>query len=87
MATLSARLDKLESIATPEPSRLLVLGRTGKADSGVIGIHGGGPRLPGDVLRLPGETLEELQTRAAGMIKGPWPLLVHLMYSDDTPLN
>lgn len=43
--------------------------------------------LTDDVLRLAGETLEELQTRAAGMIKGPWPPLLGLMYANDTPLN
>ncbi len=84
---MRARLDKLETIATPEPSRLLCLGRYEKSDDDVIGLHCGGPRLPSDVLRLPGESLEELQTRAAGMIKGPGPLLVGLMYANDTPLN
>lgn len=87
MATLSARLEKLETIATPEPSRLLCLGRYDKSDDDVIGLHCGGPRLPSDVLRLPGETLEELQTRAAGMIRGPWSLLVGLMYANDTTLD
>ena len=88
MATLTTRVEKLESIETAAatPARLLCLGRYDKSDDDVIGLHGGAPRLPDDVPRLPGESLEELQTRAARMIKGPWPLLVGLMYLDDTPL-
>lgn len=75
MARLKQRLENLETIATPEAPPLLVLGRTGKADSDVIGIHGGGPGLPGEVPRLPGESLDALQARAAALVTGAGPLV------------
>ena len=38
MATLNARLQELETVATTCPLRLLFMGMAGKTDSEVIGI-------------------------------------------------
>lgn len=89
MATLTTRLEKLEGAQADAatPARLLIIARYDAPDDTVIGLRGGGPRLPDDVLRLPDETLKELQTRAAAMVKGPGPLLCGYVYADDTCLT
>ena len=84
MASLSARLAALERTAIPPPVALLFLGRTGKPDSDVIGIQSSGPRLPTDLQRLPGESLEAMKARAALLVTGPGPLLVMLRYACGT---
>ena len=84
--TLDARLLALESIESPDSSRLLILGRYEAQDSDVIGLRGGDARLPADVLRLPGETVETLHARAAAMVSGAGPLLLGVLYRDAAPL-
>ena len=80
--TLHRRLEKLESVNAPDVSRLLILGRYDTPYADVIGLRGGGPRLPDDVMRLPGETVAELHARAAALVTGPGPLLLGVLYAE-----
>ena len=75
MATLNARLERLELVANPKiPSLLLFLMRragtekTGEDDK-ITGIRADGSRLPA-LERLHGESVDELTQRAKGMITG-----------------
>lgn len=88
MATLTTRVEKLEGVqaAAATPARLLFLGRY-DCDDDVIGARESGPRLPNDVMRLAGESLDEFQIRVAAMVTGPHPLLVGLLYGHDTCLT
>lgn len=74
MATLTARLDKLETLANPKtPQLLLFLVRQAGTESGgddsITGIRGDGDRLPA-LQRQQGETVDALTDRARAMAGG-----------------
>ena len=74
MATLTALLDKLETIANPTaPQLLLCLLRQAGTESGgddsITGIRSDGDRLPA-LKRQHGETVDALTDRARAMITG-----------------
>lgn len=71
MATLSARLDKLEQAATPEDARIIWLSvctATRDAapmnDDDVMGVHSMGRK----VTRQPGETVADMKARAVRLV-------------------
>lgn len=71
MATLSARLEKLEQVATTENTRVIwltVCTATRDAapmnDDGVMGVHSMGRK----VTRKPGETVEAMKARAVRLV-------------------
>ena len=83
MATLTARLDKLETLANPKaPQLLLCLVRQAGTESGgddlITGIRGDGDRLPA-LQRQHGETVDALTDRARAMITGGGVVIVHYM--------
>lgn len=79
MATLNARLEKLELVANPKvPSLLLFLmRRAGTEKSGeddkISGIRADGSRPA--LTRLPGESVDGLTDRARRMIKGGFAVI------------
>ena len=81
-ALLLRRLEALESRTGPAAPRLILLGRVGRADGEVTGIRAAGARLPQDVHRLPGETLDGLEERALALVQGPGPLVAGLCYGE-----
>ena len=86
MATLTARLDKLETLANPKaPQLLLFLVRQAGAESGgddaITGIRADGDRLPA-LQRQHGETVEAMTERARAMITGGGVVVVHYMRDD-----
>ena len=81
MATLTARLDKLETLANPiAPLLLLFLvrqaGTESDGDDSITGIRGDGDRLPA-LQRQQGETVEALTDRARALITGGGVVVVH----------
>ena len=83
MATLTARLDKLETLANPiAPLLLLFLvrqaGTESDGDDSITGIRGDGDRLPA-LQRQQGESVDDLTERARGMITGGGVVFVHYM--------
>jgi len=82
MARLSARLAKLEQVATPEAPRVIWLSvspatrdATPKPDSDVIGCHSMGRR----VSRLAGESIETMKARAMDLM--PTAVLWFMAYA------
>ena len=81
MATLTARLDKLETLASPKAPQLFIFiaRRTGTETTGedsIIGIHADGDRLPA-LQRQHGETVDALTDRARLLIRGGGVVVVH----------
>jgi hypothetical protein len=80
MKPLTARLDRLEELASPKtPSLLLFLRRQAGTESGdelITGIRADGDRLPA-LQRQQGESVNELTDRARTMITGGGVVIVH----------
>ena len=90
MATLTARLDKLETLANPKaPQLLLFLVRQAGTESGgddlITGIHADGDRLPA-LQRQHGETVDALTDRARALIAGGGVVVVHYK-RDPAPIS
>ncbi len=83
MATLTARLDKLETLANPiAPLLLLFLvrqaGTESEGEDSIAGIRADGGRLPA-LHRQQGETVDALTDRARALITGGGVVFVHYM--------
>ena len=83
MATLTARLDKLETLAKPKAPLLILLlerqaGTELGGDDSITGIRGDGDRLPA-LQRQHGEAVEALTDRARALITGGGVVVVHYM--------
>ena len=89
MATLTARLDKLETLANPKAPQLILFlvrqaGTESAGDDSITGIRGDGDRLPG-LQRQQGETVDALTDRARALITGGGVVVVHYM-RDPVPI-
>jgi hypothetical protein len=77
---LTARLDRLEELASPKtPPLLLFLLRQAGTESGdesITGIRADGDRLPA-LQRQDGESVDQLTGRARAMITGGGVVIVH----------
>ena len=83
MATLTARLDKLETLANPKAPQLILFlvrqdGTELGGDDSITGIRGDGDRLP-PLQREHGETVEALTDRARALITGGGVVGVYYM--------
>lgn len=83
MATLTARLDKLETLASPKAPQLFIFiarraGTETTGEDSIIGIHADGDRLPA-LQRQHGETVDALTDRARALITGGGVVVVHYM--------
>ncbi len=83
MATLTARLDKLETLANPKAPQLILFlvrqdGTELEGDDSITGIRGDGDRLPA-LQRQYGETVEALTDRARALITGGGVVGVYYM--------
>lgn len=83
MATLTARLDKLETLAKPIALQLLLFlvrqaGTETTGEDAITGIHADGDRLPA-LQRQHGETVDSLTDRARLLIRGGGVVVVHYM--------
>ena len=81
MATLTARLDKLETLANPKAPQLILFlvrqaGTELAGDDSITGIRGDGDRLPA-LQRQQGETVDALTDRARALITGGGVVGVH----------
>ena len=81
MATLTARLDKLETLANPKAPQLILFlvrqaGTELAGDDSITGIRGDGDRLPA-LQRQQGETVDALTDRARALITGGGVVVVH----------
>jgi hypothetical protein len=89
MATLSARLEKLETLTPTAPQLLVFLvrqaGTESECDNSITGICGDGDRLPA-LHRQQGETVEALTNRARELITGGGVVVVHYL-RDPLPIN
>ncbi len=84
MATLTARLDKLETLANPKAPQLILFlvrqaGTESAGDDSITGIRFGDGRI---LLRQQGEGLDALQGRARAMIAGSGVVTLFAVYAD-----
>ena len=90
MATLTARLDKLETLANPKAPQLILFlvrqaGTELAGDDSITGIRGDGDRLPA-LQRQQGETVDALTDRARALITGGGVVGVHYT-RDPVPIS
>ena len=90
MATLTARLDKLETLANPKAPQLILFlvrqaGTELGGDDSITGIRGDGDRLPA-LQRQQGETVDALTDRARALIIGGGVVGVHYT-RDPVPIS
>ncbi len=83
MATLTARLDKLETLANPKAPQLLLFlvrqaGTESEGEDSITGIRADGDRLPA-LQRQQGESVDDLTERARAMVTGGGVVIVHYM--------
>jgi hypothetical protein len=62
----------------PQPLRVHIVGLDRSLP--VVCVHAAWPWLPSPVLRLPGETLEQLAARVLHLVEGGGRVVLHLMH-------